>query len=580
MATNSKKTGTAAKIGVMTLAIMNVAAVVSLRGLPAEAEYGLSSAFYYLFAAIVFLIPTSLVAAELAAMFSNKEGGVFRWVGEAYGKRYGFLAIFLQWIESTIWYPTVLTFGAVSIAYIGMNNVHDAALASNKVFTLVTVLVIYWLATFISLKGLGWVSKISKIGATVGTIIPAGLLILFGIIYLATGGHNNMDMSQGFFPDLSNFNNLVLASSIFLFYAGMEMGGIHVKDVENPSKNYPKAVFIGALITVLIFVLGTFALGVIIPAKDINLTQSLLVGFDNYFRYIHASWLSPIIAVALAFGVLAGVLTWVAGPSKGIFAVGKAGYMPPFFQKTNKLGVQKNILFVQGIAVTVLSLLFVVMPSVQSFYQILSQLTVILYLIMYLLMFSGAIALRYKMKKLNRPFRIGKSGNGLMWFVGGLGFCGSLLAFILSFIPPSQISTGSNTVWFSVLIIGAIIVVIAPFIIYASKKPSWVDPNSNFEPFHWEVQAQPATVNVSASNTNAARPTATSAHTGGGATGTSTAKPDATVSNAAAPDAASSGATASGTTPSSSGSATSGGNSTSGKASPGTGDKDKDAPKS
>ena len=61
---------------------------------------------------------------------------------------------------------------AVSIAYIGMNNVHDAALASNKVFTLVTVLVIYWLATFISLKGLGWVSKISKIGATVGTIIP------------------------------------------------------------------------------------------------------------------------------------------------------------------------------------------------------------------------------------------------------------------------------------------------------------------------------------------------------------------------------------------------------------------------
>ncbi|KAA3864201.1 amino acid permease, partial [Bacteroides ovatus] len=200
--------------------------------------------------------------------------------------------------------------------------------------------------------------------------------------------------------------------------------------------------------------------------------------------------------------------------------------------------------------------------------------------IMYLLMFSGAIALRYKMKKLNRPFRIGKSGNGLMWFVGGLGFCGSLLAFILSFIPPSQISTGSNTVWFSVLIIGAIIVVIAPFIIYASKKPSWVDPNSNFEPFHWEVQAQPATVNVSASNTNAARPTATSAHTGGGATGTSTAKPDATVSNAAAPDAASSGATASGTTPSSSGSATSGGNSTSGKASPGTGDKDKDAPKS
>lgn len=61
------------KLGVFTLAIMNVTAVVSLRGLPAEAEYGLSSAFYYLFAAIVFLIPTSLVAAELAAMFRTSK---------------------------------------------------------------------------------------------------------------------------------------------------------------------------------------------------------------------------------------------------------------------------------------------------------------------------------------------------------------------------------------------------------------------------------------------------------------------------------------------------------------------------
>ena len=124
------------KLGVFTLAIMNVTAVVSLRGLPAEAEYGLSSAFYYLFAAIVFLIPTSLVAAELAAMFQDKQGGVFRWVGEAYGKKWGFLAIFLQWVESTIWYPTVLTFGAVALAFIGTNDAHDMSLASNRYYSL------------------------------------------------------------------------------------------------------------------------------------------------------------------------------------------------------------------------------------------------------------------------------------------------------------------------------------------------------------------------------------------------------------------------------------------------------------
>ena len=474
------------KLSVMTLAIMNVTAVVSLRGLATEAIYGIQSAFYYLFAAIVFLIPTAMVAAELAAMFSGKQGGVFRWVGEAFGARFGFLAIWLQWIQSTIWYPTVLTFGAVSIAFIGFNPEADAALASNRLFTLIVVLVIYWAATFISLKGIGWVGKVSKWGGIIGTIIPAALLIILAIIYLVAGGVNNLNMKESFFPDLTNFDNLVLASSIFLFYAGMEMMGIHVMEVDNPKRNYPRAIIIGSLVTVLIFILGTFSLGIVVPAKEISLTQTLLIGFDNYFKYLHISWMGPIIAIALVFGVLAGVLTWVAGPSKGMFTVGRAGYLPPFFQKTNKQGVQRNILLVQGVIVTILGLLFVVMPSVQSFYQILSQLTVLLYLIMYMLMFASAITLRYKLPKLERPFRLGAKGNGLMWILGGLGFCGSLLAFVLSFIPPSQISVGSNTVWFLVLILGAIIFVVIPFIIYANRKPSWKAADADIEKFEWE----------------------------------------------------------------------------------------------
>jgi glutamate:GABA antiporter len=83
-------------IGVMAFAIMNFTTVVSLRGLPAEAEYGLTSIFYFIFAAIVALLPVALVAAELAATFPE-QGGVFRWIGEAFGPKWGFAVVYWQW---------------------------------------------------------------------------------------------------------------------------------------------------------------------------------------------------------------------------------------------------------------------------------------------------------------------------------------------------------------------------------------------------------------------------------------------------------------------------------------------------
>ena len=477
---------TAAKMGVFTLAMMNIVAVVSLRGLPAEAEYGVSSAFYYILAAIVFLVPVSLVAAELAAMFPYQQGGMFRWVGEAYGEKFGFLGIWLQWVESTIWYPTVLTFGAVAFAFIGMDHIYDSHLAANKWYTIAVVLAIYWVATFISLRGMNWVGKASKIGGLIGTIIPAGILVICGIIFLCIGGKSQMNWHESFIPDFKNFNNIIFAVSIFLFYAGMEMSGVHVRDIKNPTKNYPKAILIGTIATVLVFVLGTYALGVILPVKDINLVQSLLQGFDMYFQYLHIKWLSPIMAVALACGVLAGVLTWVAGPSKGVFAVGQAGYLPKFFQKANKRGVQSNMLYVQGACVTALSFVMVLMPSVESFYQILSQLTCLLYLIVYLLMFASVIRLRYTMKDTKRPFRIGNKGNAFIWIVAGVGFIASLVAFVFSFFPPGQIAMGSKAVWFSVLIIGCIVFTVLPFIILKFKKASWLQPGNAFVPFHWD----------------------------------------------------------------------------------------------
>jgi putative glutamate/gamma-aminobutyrate antiporter len=487
MANNASAPATAGKIGILTLAVMNITAVVSLRGLPAEAEYGLSSVFYYLFAAVVFLIPVSLVAAELATGWPEK-GGVFRWVGEAFGPRWAFVAMFMLWIEVTVWFPTGLTFGAVSLAFIGPNQHWDQALSANNMFVLAIVLAIYWFATFVAFRGVEAFAKVSKYGGMVGTIIPAAILIVLGFAYLWGGGKPQIDLSwKNLLPDFTNFNNVVLAAGIFLFYAGMEMNAIHVKDVENPSRNYPIAILIASLGTVAIFVLGTLAIAFVIPQAQINLTQSLLVTYFDMFKWAGIAWLGPVMAIALAVGVLAGVVTWVAGPSSGLLVVAKAGYLPRFWQKTNVHGMATHILLVQAIMVTGLSVMFVVLPSVQAAYQILSQLTVILYLVMYLLMFAAAIYLRYSQPNRPRPYRI-PGGDAGMWLIGGLGFLGSLLAFVLSFIPPGQISVGSPTTYVTILIGLTLFFVAMPFVIYAVRKPHWRDPDSDFAPFTWEAE--------------------------------------------------------------------------------------------
>ena len=486
------------RIGVFALAMLNIVAVVSLRGIPAEAEYGLSSIFYYIFAAIVFLIPVSLVAAELATGWSEK-GGIFRWVGEAFGPKLALVAIFMLWIEVTVWFPTALTFGSVSIAFMGPNHTFDQALSENKFFVLAIVLAIYWIATFIALRGTEAFSKVAKWGGLIGTVIPGIVLIVLGFSYFFAGNTPQIQLGwDKLIPDFSNFNNVVLAASIFLFYAGMEMNAIHVKEVDDAPRNYPIAIGIAALGTVCVFVLGTLAIAFVIPQKDISLTQSLLVTYDDMFAWAGISWAAPVMAACLALGVLAGVVGWVAGPSSALLVVAKGGYLPRFWQYTNKHGMASHIMLMQGLLVTALSVVFVVLPSVQAAYQILSQLTVILYLVMYLLMFAAAIHLRYSQPNRPRAFKI-PGGNGGMWFVGGVGFVGSLTAFIFSFIPPGQISVGSPQEYVGILVVLTIIFVSVPLFIYKARKPHWKDPAvTDFAPFTWEIEnVHPGVINPS-----------------------------------------------------------------------------------
>ena len=105
-AKDSKRT-----LGIVSIGLMTAAAVVtSLRGLPLLAKEEMTMFAYLAFTIIFYLIPASLVSAELGGAFADKKGGIYDWVGQAFGIRWGFLAIWLQWIQNVVWYPVALTF--------------------------------------------------------------------------------------------------------------------------------------------------------------------------------------------------------------------------------------------------------------------------------------------------------------------------------------------------------------------------------------------------------------------------------------------------------------------------------------
>lgn len=474
-------------ITMVAMAIMIITSILSLRGLPSEAKFGVQSIFYYIFAAVVFLLPFSLVCAELASTYT-RSGGLYRWVSEAFGPRWGWTAMYLEWQTIIIWFPTVLMFGAVSLAFIFWPESFDERLASNKIYTLIVALAMYWIATFNAFRGQRSANLLSTYGGLFGTIIPGALLILLGIIYFLCGKPVSLT-PMPFFPDFSHLSTIVLAASIFLFYGGMEMQAVHINDMKNPVRDFPRAIFLAVIVIVAVYALGTIIIGLVIPAKDINLLQSLLVSYNALWNSFGLGWLGNIMAVLIMFGVIGQVSALVTGPSTGLMAVAQSGYLPMSLQKTNKNGANVRILIAGGVFVTLLTLMLLVLPTVESAYQIMSQMSTIIYLIMVIMIYGAFLRLRHTQPNKKRGFRV-PGGNFGKWLVFILGVFGALAALLLSYIPPSQITTGSPVIYIGSIIIGVAVFVAIPLITYRCRKPSWRNPDAHFYPFDWQIEGR------------------------------------------------------------------------------------------
>src|SRR6516165_10585190 len=286
------------------LALLTVGSVGYLGSAPALSVFGLASVFLYVLPAFVFLVPVSLVAAELA---SGWPGGVYNWVQEGISAPMGLLAVWCQFAQTIFYYPALLAYVASTLAYV----INDPGLAGNGVYNAVVIIVLFWGGVLVVSRGQALVARLGSGGTLLGTLIPAAILVALGIAYLVQPNHSAAPMTAShLLPAWTGLGSIVLVVNSFFTYAGVEVNAVHVDELQNPAREYPRSIFLAMALVLAVFIGPTLAIAWVIPSAQISLTAGVMQAFNSLFTHFGLGFAVPLIAIALAVGALAGMITW------------------------------------------------------------------------------------------------------------------------------------------------------------------------------------------------------------------------------------------------------------------------------
>ena len=445
------------------VALLTLGSVGDLGAAPTFAVFGLASVVLYVVPAVVFLVPASLVSAELA---SGWRGGVYNWVTEGLSPRMGLLAVWCQFAQTTFYYPAVLAYVASTLTYL-----FDPGLAHSGVYTSAVIIVLFWAAVLVSARGVLAADKLASYGIFIGTLIPGLVLVVLAAIYLLAGNHSAAPLTAHHaLPPWHGLTSIVLIVNGFFTYAGVEVNAVHVDDLEDAPRQFPKAILVAVILILLVFILPTLAIAVAVPATHISFTAGVMQAFKSLLGHFGLAVLAPVVALGLVVASLSGLLDWLTGPSTGLVDIARErGYLPRYFQQLNSNGVQVHILVAQGVVITLIALLYAVVPTVSRAYWVFAALATEVYLIMYILMFAAASNLRRRQPHHERGYRA-----PALVTICAVGAAASVAACVVGLLPPSQLGHISAAPYVLALLGGVVLVgVLPPLLLHALRRPSW-----------------------------------------------------------------------------------------------------------
>ncbi len=210
----------------------------------------------------MWFIPVGLCSAEMATVEGWEEGGVFTWVSNTLGERWGFAAISFGYLQIAVGFIAMLYFVLGALSYI----LSWPALNTDPIVKTIAGLIILWGLAFTQFGGTRYTAIIAKIGFFAGILVPALILVGLSIAYLVSGAPLQIKMdAASLFPDFTKIGTLVVFVAFILSYMGVEASATHVNEMKNPGRDYPIAMVLLMVCAITLSSIGGLAVAAVIP---------------------------------------------------------------------------------------------------------------------------------------------------------------------------------------------------------------------------------------------------------------------------------------------------------------------------
>jgi len=428
------------KLGVISLVMITVGSVDSIRNLPASAQLGSHLIFFYLLGAFLFFIPSALIAAELSS--SDKPlAGIYDWVKHAFGARAGVCAVWFQWTENLFWYPLILSLVVKLILSVVLPNSQADTFSTHLLLTL-SIISVFWIITFINISGIQASAYFATFCTIAGLIIPFLFIIGMGVAWHYSGKVYHLSLHFGNVIPGFRDGGWSSLTVIMLSLMGIEVATVHSNNVTNPGRSFPVSLLISSVILLFTLIGGSLAIAFVLPVGSYNSFDAIAKFFTHVCAQFHLTFLVPYLILAVVIGLLGSVNNWVIAPSSGLRYAAAQGDLPQVFRFTNSKGAPWFMLVIQGCIVTLISIVFLIMPSLQSSFKLLSAIASQQYACMYILMFAAAVKMRLHETSIVSGFRI-PGGNAIVFILALIGSISMLAVIVVGFTPPAGASLQS-----------------------------------------------------------------------------------------------------------------------------------------